>query len=362
MTVSIYIYNLIELNKMNSYYQEVPPEMNLFSLFYNQIINNYNIVNDISIADIAFIPIDYTKILYRFPDNYKNLPLDFPPTPPTLFTKYKQNNIKYFWNNYVDKYLIKTSQIPHFILYSYVLFEIDFSYIPESIIIISYENKINLYNIKNPVKNSNNKILIIPYILNENKQYSQSKITNYFLNDDNMNNLIKYKQINLAFFGETNNKINRPILTYYRNIIKIINKNNFNNYIIDKGIFAEKNLPYIKYLFVLRGDTQSRLCFYQCFAFGVIPILYQDDFELYNNLILSVNLLDSVFIIPNYTEDLTEKIYNNNIINMLKNELSNNNNYINKVKNHKKIFNELNYFTEPLCKPIENIINKIKNN
>ena len=184
MTINIYIYNLVELNEMNSYYQEVPPEMNIFSLFYNQIINNYNIVNDISIADIAFIPIDYTKILYRFPDNYKNLPLDFPPTPQSFGSEYKKNNIKYFWDNYVNKYLIKTLSIPHFILFSYVLFDIDFSYIPDNIIILSYENKVNLYNNKKSVKNSNHNILVIPYILNENNDYHQSKITNYFFNDN----------------------------------------------------------------------------------------------------------------------------------------------------------------------------------
>ena len=83
---------------------------------------------------------------------------------------------------------------------------------------------------------------------------------------------------------------------------------------------------------------------------------------MYNNLILNVNLLDSVFVIPNKSDTITNTIYNNNIINILNIELSNNNNYLNKVKNHKKIFDEFNYFTEPLCKPIENIINKIKIN
>jgi hypothetical protein len=363
MTIKIYIYNLVELNKLMLYYPEVPPEMNLYSLFYNQLINNYNIVNDINDADIAFIPIDYTKLLYRYPINCDILPLEYPPNPPTVEFKYKSNDIEYFWNNYVDKYLIKKTTIPHFILYSYVLFDINFSYISENIIIISYETKVSLYNVKNTIKNSNHKILMIPYILNENKNYGQSKITSFFFNDIfNINKIIKYKNIDLAFFGETNDNINRPVLTYYRKIINIINPNNFNNYIIDKGICAEINLPYIKYLFVLRGDTPTRLCFYQCFAFGVIPILYEDDFKQYNNLIVSVNLVDSVFIIPKYTEDLTEEIYNNNIINMLKNEFSNNDNYLNKVKNHKQIFDEFNYFTESLCKPIENIINKIKNN
>ena len=371
MKINIYIYNLLELNEILLYYPDVPPEMNMFSLFYNQLVNNYNIVTDINFADIAFIPIDYTKLLYRYPDNYNLLPLDYPSTPPCFGTEYKKQNIKYFWNNYVDKYLIKSSKIPHFILYSYVLFDIDFSYIPDYIIIISYEPKISFYNIKTSIKNSNHKILMIPYILNKNKKYNQSKIL-YFFNNNlnnnlNINNILKYKQNSIGFFGETNDIINRPVLSYYRQIINLINKYNFNNYnyIINKGENAELILPYIKYLFVLRGDTHTRLCFYQCFAFGVIPILYEDDFKIYNNLILTVNLIDSVLIIPNKDESNNEsnnEIYKNNIINIINNELSNNDNYINKVKNHKIIFDELNYFTEPLCKPIENIINKIYNN
>lgn len=360
MSINIYIYNLVELNELMLYYPEVPSEMNLYSLFYNQLLNNYNIVNDINCADIAFIPIDYTKLLYRYPNNYNNLPLDFPANPPTFGVKYKKKNIKYFWNNYVDNYLIKNTKIPHFILFSYVLFDINFNNIPNNIIIIAYETKVSLYNINYTIKNSNHKIIMIPYILNKNNEYNQSKITHY-LNSNNNNKIIN-KKIDLGFFGEINNIINRPVLTYYRQIIKILNSTNFSNYIINKGINSEKYLPYIKYLFVLRGDTSTRLCFYQCFAFGVIPILYEDDFKQYNNLILSFNLIDSVFIIPNYTEDLTKEIYNNNIINMLKNELSNNDNYLNKVKNHKYIFDEFNYFTESLCKPIKNIIDKIKIN
>ena len=364
MTLNIYTYNLVELNKLMLYYPEVPSEMKLYSLFYNQLLNNYNIVNDINCADIAFIPIDYTKLLYMYPNNYKHLPIDFPPIPPSFGSEYKKNNINYFWNNYVNNYLIKTSLIPHFILFSYVLFDIDFSYIPDNIIIIAYETKVSLYNIKYTIKNSNHKIVMIPYILNKNDEYNQSKITHSFFNDIfNINELIEYKKVDIGFFGEINGMIketfNRPNLTYYRQIINILNSTNFNNYIIDKGMFAEKNLPYIKYLFVLRGDTPTRLCFYQCFAFGVIPILYEDDFKEYNNLIVSVNLIDSVFIIPNYTEDLTKEIYNSKIINILQNELSNTDNYLTKVKNHKHIFDEFNYFTTPLCKPIENIINKI---
>ena len=90
MSINIYIYNLLELNEIILYYPEVPPEMNLFTLFYNQLLKNYNIVNDINSADIAFIPIDYTKLIYTYPINYNNIPEDYPSQPPSLGSEYKK--------------------------------------------------------------------------------------------------------------------------------------------------------------------------------------------------------------------------------------------------------------------------------
>jgi hypothetical protein len=394
--MKIYIYDLQELENLISFYEEVPPEMNLFNHFKNQLINNYIIVENIHDSDIAFIPIDYTKLLYMYPTNTLDLPLDFPNIPPTYGSTYKKNNIKYFWDKYVNEHLkehlkenLKENlKIPHFILYSYVLFDIDFSAIPENIIIVSYENKVSLYNNLNSISNSNHKFLVIPYILNENNIFNQPKITKYYVDDYNTCDYIN-KTIDIGFFGEIENIIDRPVLSYYRSILQIINfmidKYKKYKYIIGNGSEAENNLKNIKYLFVLRGDTPTRLCFYQCFAYGVIPIIFESERELYSNLITSVNILDSCLILPNYNITKNNKSnysnainiiniiklnnnfecnikkYKNVIINILLNELNNKSNYLNKVKNHKIIFEEFNYFNEPLAKPIENFLHKIKN-
>jgi hypothetical protein len=384
--MKIYIYDLQELEKLISFYEEVPPEMNLFNHFKNQLINNYIIVENIHDSDIAFIPIDYTKLLYMYPTNTFNLPLDFPNIPPTYGSTYKKDNIKYFWDKYVNEHLKEHLKIPHFILYSYVLFDIDFSAIPENIIIVSYENKVSLYNNLNPISNSNHKFLVIPYILNENNIFNQHKITKYYVDDNNTCYYIN-KTFDIGFFGEIENIIDRPVLSYYRFILQIINftmddKYKKYKYIIGNGSEADNNLKNIKYLFVLRGDTPTRLCFYQCFAYGVIPIIFESEKELYSNLMTTVNILDSCLILPNYNIAKNNKSnainiiniiksnndfkcnikkYKNVIINILLNELKNKSNYLNKVKNHKIIFEELNYFYEPLAKPIKNILHKVKN-
>ena len=44
---------------------------------------------------------------------------------------------------------------------------------------------------------------------------------------------------------------------------------------------------------------------------------------------------------------------------ILKNELSDNKNYLEKIKNHNVIFDNINWFKEPLSKPVENLIESL---
>ena len=118
----------------------------------------------------------------------------------------------------------------------------------------------------------------------------------------------------------------------------------------------------VKYLFVLRGDTPTRLCFYQCFAFGVCPIIYEKDLVIYSKLLLSdnINILNSVLIIPNKEENMSCEQYCEIVEKILEKELITENNYVNKIKNHEQIFNNFNYFKTPLCYPIKNAVEHIK--
>jgi hypothetical protein len=193
---------------------------------------------------------------------------------------------------------------------------------------------------------------MIPYILNENKRFGQHKLIEHYYHSIENQDIINKKTIDVGFFG---NFHRTKALQNARKFLLEFNFQNFNHF-IGKGEEAERYLPNIKYLFVLRGDTPTRLCFYQCFAFNTIPIIYEDEVELYSHLLLpDINIRDSVFILPSVFTNIDCK----QIELLLQTEFSNSNNYLQKIKNHKEIFNQLNYFKQPLCNPIKNAMEKI---
>ena len=355
--INIYIYSLKELDAICSNLKNLPLEMDLHSHFTKQLCNNYNIVSNINDANIAFIPIDFTKLIYLSPLFSKE---NLPQIPSTYGVYYKKKHIKYYWNKYVLPYLNDNhNKIPHFILYSYVLFEIDFSDIPKNIYILSYENKVSLYNQMDTYNYGTfNRIIVIPYVLNNNPFANLSKInTYYFKGYDELYNIYKFKKINCAFFGSIANDDARPLIYESRSFLLQFKNNINNNVLIESHRDLQYKLPLTKYLFVLRGDTPTRMAFYQCFAYGIVPIIYEKEKELYKNLIISnnINLFDSCLIIPNKNDNSDEQYYN--IVNkILYNEFSNFNNYLNKIKNHHLIFDSFNYFKEPLSEPIKNSI------
>jgi len=221
-----------------------------------------------------------------------------------------------------------------------------------------------MYKLNKPIK-SDNKIKIIPYILNENKHFKQSKIKRYSSNSS--------KKYDIGFFGSLNGKHSdrpraastpppsRPVASHYRQFINYLELDSKLTFILDEGINATKYLPDVKYLLVLRGDTVTRLAFYQCFAYGTIPIIFEADKELYANLLCpGINILDSCLILPNI-DDKPPQDYAIIAKEIIEKELNDENNYLNKIKNHKEIFDNFNWFKEPLSKPVENIINYISN-
>ena len=361
---NIYIYNLVELDLICSTFPILPSEMNIFDNFLIQIQNNYNIVSNIEDADIAFIPIDFCKLVYISPHHdYSIVPERCPNRPPGTGKIHKEIHIKYFWDNYVKNVLYDTSSIPHFIFYPYVLFDIDFNYINKNIIIFSYENVISMYKLNKPIK-CENKLQTIPYILNENKSWNQNKIT------ENSTNLKKY---DIGFFGSLNGKhyneannddtpLSRPVLLFYRNFVNYLEFDNKITFIKDIAPNATKYLPNLKYLFVLRGDTVTRLAFYQCFAYDIVPIIFEAEREVYGNLLCpGINILNSCLILPNIDDKLPQD-YAIIAKQIIEKEFSDENNYFEKIKNHKEIFNNFNWFKEPLSKPVENIINYLMQN
>jgi hypothetical protein len=338
--MNVYIYNIKELDYIKSFFSEVPKEMDLYDLFLEKLKNNYNIVDDITKCDVAFIPIDLVSLIFGRVSNWNGLYHYMLQTsndnmvpkiqPPTFGVLDKNNYISFFWYNYVYHKL--NLIVPHFILYPYVLFEISFDCIDKEIFILSYENEVSFFNDLN-TKKIPNKMITIPYVLNEN----------------NLRQNIK--EYNLGFIG-TINSVDRPLLKISRNFLNIL-KNKIDLFIDEK--IDLNNLSKIKYLFVLRGDTPTRKCFYQCFKYNIVPIIFESESKIYGSLILNgVNILDSCLIIPDIKENDDEYQYANNVYEIIKNELNNNNNYLDKIKNHNLIYEQLSYDT---IKPIDNILN-----
>jgi hypothetical protein len=71
-----------------------------------------------------------------------------------------------------------------------------------------------------------------------------------------------------------------------------------------------------------------------------------------------VDLKESCLILPDIN-DLSDITYSKIVSEILNDELSDPKNYTNKIKDHKKLFDQINYFSEE-CLPIENVIQKIK--
>ena len=343
--IKLYLYNLEHLDDIYSNYKFFSPEMDLFNYFLTNIKYHYTIVSNIYDADMAFIPIDFTKLIYPHP-TYCIVPPNCPRIPPTCGVCYKEDTIKYFWDMFVKKKLQLNTKIKHFMLYSYVLYDINFSYIPNDIIIFSYENSISLSNQLNPIL-SDSKLIPIPYPLNDNAFFNQKIIRRHTEHE---------KIYNIAIFGSLDRSIH---LKHYREFIKYLKMPIFSGC----GENAYTYLKHVKYLFVLRGDTTTRLCFYQCFAFNIVPIIFEKELETIEKLLCpGIDIKKSCLILPNI--ECNEPVdYAIIVDKILEKELENDTNYLNKIKHHKEIFDNFNWYKEDdLCKPIQNIINYVINN
>jgi hypothetical protein len=359
--MKLYIYTLEELESIMSFFNSVPPEMNLYDIFLEKLKTNYEIVNNISDADIAFIPIDYVKLIYGEIINnqwhtlhqllsHYNKYRDLIPSvqPPTFGVGHKENYINFFWSNFVKDKIDLSSKLPHFILYSYVLFETSFDSIDKDIFILSYEDKVSFFDtIKTFDIGSYDRMIPIPYVLNENFTYSIPTIKGIIKSE---------KTQDLTFIGSFDHET-RPVIKRVRNFIKLLESK------VHIGSMMEINneLMKSKYLFVLRGDTPTRICFYQCLAYNIVPIIYENELPLYQKMFTDdVNLEDSCLVLPD-KKGLSDIKYSKIVDEILKKELSNSENYFNKIKNHTKLFNQINYFSDE-CLPIVNALQKIKFN
>ena len=362
--MKIFIYNIKELEEIMKFYESVPSEMDLYDMFLGKLKLKYEVVNDINESDIAFVPIDFIKliygrithinhhILYTHLKNYDKYS-DLTPKvqPPTFGVGHKDNFIKFFWNNFVKNNINSDLKIPHFILYSYVLFEISFEPIDNNIFILSYEDEVSFFNTTTTFKiGTHDRMITIPYVLNENNSRSLS----------NMEKIINCEKTReLTFIGAlySDNSEDRPLIKRIRDFILLLNSEVY----IGNMSNINQELMNTKYLFVLRGDTPTRVCFYQCLVYNIVPVIFEEELSLYQKIFTKdINLKESCLILPN-KDGMSDIEYSKIVDNILNKELLDPNNYFNKIKNHERLFNQINYFSDE-CLPIEISMEKIKFN
>jgi hypothetical protein len=362
--MKIFIYYIKELEEIMKFYKSVPSEMDLYDMFLSKLKLKYEVVNDINESDIAFIPIDFIKLIYgsithenhhilytqlKTYDNYS----DLTPTvqPPTFGVGHKDNFIKFFWNNFVKHNIKSDLKIPHFILYSYVLFEISFEPIDKNIFILSYEDEVSFFNTTTTFKmGTDNRMIMIPYVLN-------GKPINSF---PTMTKIISCEKTReLTFIGSlySDNSEDRPLINRVRNFILNLN---YEVYIGDMSNI-EQELMNTKYLFVLRGDTPTRVSFYQSLVYNIVPIIFEEELSLYQKIFTKdIDLKESCLVLPN-KDGMSDIEYSKIVDKILNKELLDPNNYFNKIKNHEILFNQINYFSDE-CLPIDISMEKIKFN
>lgn len=362
--MKIFIYKIPELENLLDYFENPPFEMDMFDLFVKKLNTNYEIVDELEQSDISFIPIDYIKLIYgrvktnQWHNVYTNMydscgQIDLVPKsqPQTNGIGEKEKYIKFFWDFYVKDKINLESKIPHFILYSSVLYEVSFESIDESVFILSYEDSVSIFNSPNVFDlGVKNRIVPIPYIQNPNNGW-------YGFSLPIVNEHVKTeKEIDFSFIGTLSDD-NRPVLTSSRSFIKNIgdkiNVSDVNSVI--------ETLIKTKYLFVLRGDTPTRINFYQCFAYDVVPIIFNSEINIYSKILPKEYPLTDICLILPDKGILNDYDYAMMVDSIMSSELSNSQNYLNRIKNYKDIFYQINYFSDE-CEPIRKALNEIKSN
>lgn len=357
--MKLFIYKLDELTKLCSSFPEVVPEMRMFDCFLNNIQKYYEIVDIFEECDVAFLPIDFTKLIYVSPHHkYSTVPPKCPARPNPHSLIQKRDHIKYFWDMFVDPYTKNQLKLkPHFILYSYVLYEIDFYHIPKEVIIAAYETEVSHQNDINTSK-VNHDMIMIPYILNEDRLNSTRIIPKLYFDDLPEDIISNMKSIDVGFFGPISDD-SRKILTQSRSFLKHLNPTGY-TYFSGDATTVNKNIYKIRYLFVLRGDTYTRRSFYQSFAYWCVPIIYATDATKYQKVMPDgIDVKDVCLILPD--NDKTDDCEYAEIVNkILITELKNEENYLNKIKLFSDVFRAFNYFEANCCPPpFKAIIDKV---
>ncbi len=266
--MKVYVYQLPGLKFKWDYFEECTKVQDMFS---SQLVS----CDTIEEAEIAFFPLELGTAF-----QHQRSPHDLLSTHP---------NLQYMWRTHWSKLIRCADTVKHFVLLSYVLYNVNVSFIPKNFTILAYESEVTL-DIHGTRGNfgCQNRIVTIPYYVDVPALISIAKNP-------------EERQHKIVFVGSLKHACK------FRNaIIPIV-----------KPVCFEptKDLNYLDIYensltaLVLRGDTPTRCAFYQCIQTGCMPIIFKHCFLHYKNLyggILPIE--DLCLVIPDFDFDVKPSV------------------------------------------------------
>lgn len=331
--LKIFIYNVPNV------YLESAPEFeectSIFTIFHAHFLDKYTIVENIEDADFAYIPFSIAS----------------------LFVINSIEECKEMWIEIYEPIIHHhmLDKVPHILIWGYVLYHIDLTFINSKIYIISLESEGD-----SSISCHIDRLVVVPYILDVQTNAccnNISRIDNY-----KINSIYEDKQLerlyDIGYVGR--------LLDTNRNIIIDYLENEFT---ILKYMPSEED-PFeiyknTKFTLVLRGDTPTRKAFFHALAAGSIPIIYESTLLEYDYTYFGMfeSLRDLCICIPDHHDNI-DSTYLSYIKHLIRNSL---NNYQLDLNKYKEVFSRYNYYdtihniSKPVYYTVKSVIDKHKN-
>jgi hypothetical protein len=251
------------------YFEESTKVQNIFE---NEI-KRFPKADNIFEADIAFFPLTLATAFQH--QRSPHLPLS------------KQPNLQYLWRTVYSKRIADKEtrkKVPHFMLFPYVLFNVNVSFIPDDIFILCYETEVTV-DIYGTLANFGclDRMITIPYFASSLHSFPTTS------------------RKRCCFVGHLNHA--EP----FRNKLVNIFKKHFQLELHEPSKGMNYSTLYASYelALVLRGDTPTRNAFYQAIQANTVPVIYRHCLVHYGHLYGgSIPIHDMCLVLP---DDGTEE-------------------------------------------------------
>ena len=258
--MKVFVYPTHDLLFEWPYFEECTKVQDLF-------ISELKSCENIEDADLAFFPLQLGSGFAQQRSSHAGLSR-FP-------------NLQWEWRTKWSKLIKNPTKIKHFVLLSYVLFNINLSFIPADFTVLSYETEVTT-NILGTLSNFGcyDRMMTIPYFIDTSKFDVYSAVS--------------IKKMNILFIGSLAhaNKYRTPLIHLLKPVC----------------LEPSKDMPYLslyatsKVSFCGRGDTPTRACFYQSILVGCRPIIFRHCLihykQLYGGDIIPIESL--CLVIPDF--------------------------------------------------------------